>query len=150
MARTFSYQTRSRLNARKTTATARRRSGAEAGTLTGRSRQLQAEQRPAGRHAAAGAARSALLDALLANKPGPIEIKTVEMLRFHKPIVERFAAPAAEDGDRPHPLPKDLKTSDKDFAKGRVFALRRRRRRVQRVAATSSGCCTNRARSCAG
>ena len=38
------------------------------------------------------AAREALVDALLANRPDPIDIKSVEMLRFHKPIVEHFQA----------------------------------------------------------
>ena len=54
-----------------------------------------------------------------------IEIKSVEMMRFHKPIVQRFQR-LPPDYMIPTTLPKDLKASDKDFAKGRTWAIRRR------------------------
>ena len=47
------------------------------------------------------------------------------MLRFHKPIVEHFQAPAAGLHDPPR-CPRTSSASDKEFAKGRTFAVRRR------------------------
>jgi hypothetical protein len=121
----FSYQARTRLNARNTSATVKATLGLDGGTLRADlGTYKQSSDLPAGTLPPA-AARSALVDALLANQPDPIEIKTVEMVRFHKPIVERFQRLPPEQGI-PTALPKDLKTSDKDFAKGRVFAVRRR------------------------
>jgi hypothetical protein len=121
----FAYQARTRLNARNTSATIKATIGPEGGKLRADlGTYKQTSDLPAGTLPPA-AARAALIDALLANQPDPIEIKTVEMLRFHKPIVERFQRLPPEQVI-PTALPKDLKTSDKDFAKGRVFAVRRR------------------------
>ena len=47
------------------------------------------------------------------------------MLRFHKPIVEHFQR-LPPGYMIPTTLPKDLKASDKHFAEGRTFAVRRR------------------------
>src|SRR6185369_901347 len=69
---------------------------------------------------------AALVEALLANKPDPIEIHTVELMRFHKPVVQRFTRLAPTDPNLPLGLPKDLRASDKAFGKGRTFALMRR------------------------
>ncbi|MBN9087276.1 MAG: DUF1849 family protein [Reyranella sp.] len=121
----LAYQARTRLNARNTSATIKATIGPDGGRLRADlGTYKQTSDLPAGTLPPA-AARAALVDALLANQPDPIEIKTVEMLRFHKPIVERFQRLPPEQGI-PTALPKDLKTSDKDFAKGRVFAVRRR------------------------
>jgi hypothetical protein len=121
----LAYQTRTRLNARNTSATVKATIDAGGGRLRADlGTYKQTSDLPAGTLPPA-AARSALVDALLANRPDPIEIKTVEMLRFHKPIVERYQRLPPEYMI-PTALPKGLKTSDKDFAKGRVFAVRRR------------------------
>jgi len=123
--RQFAYQTRLRLNARITNATVKATLGAGGGKLSADlGSYTQAAELPAGTLPPA-AARAALVDALLANKPDPIEIHTVELLRFHKPIVEKFQRLPPEYMI-PTALPKDLKASDKDFAKGRTFAVRRR------------------------
>jgi len=121
----LAYQVRLRLNARITTATAKATLGVDGGRLRADlGTYVQNSDLPAGTLPPA-AARSALIDALLANQPDPIEIKTVEMLRFHKPIMERFQR-LPPDYMIPTTLPKDLRVSDKDFAKGRTFAVRRR------------------------
>jgi hypothetical protein len=121
----FAYQARLRLNARTTTATVKATLGADGGKLRADlGTYKQNSDLPAGTLPPA-AARAALVDALLANHPDPIDIKTVETLRFHKPIVEHFQR-LPPDYMIPTALPKDLKTSDKDFAKGRLFAVRRR------------------------
>ena len=69
--------------------------------------------------------RAALVEALLDNKPDPIDIRGIEMMRFHKPIVQHFQRLPPEYMI-PTALPKDLKVSGKDFAKGRTWAVRRR------------------------
>lgn len=121
----LAYQTRLRLNARVTTATVKATLGADGGKLRADlGTYKQNSDLPAGTLPPA-AARAALVDALLANQPDPIEIKSVEMIRFHKPIVERFQR-LPPDYMIPTTLPKDLKVSDKDFARGRTFAVRRR------------------------
>jgi hypothetical protein len=121
----LSYQTRLRLNARVTTATVKATIGPDGGKLRADlGTYKQNSDLPAGTLPPA-AARAALVEALLANKPDPIDIKTVELIRFHKPIVEHFARLPPEF-KIPTTLPKDLKASDKDFAKGRIFAVRRR------------------------
>jgi hypothetical protein len=121
----FAYQARLRLNARITNATVKATLGAGGGKLSADlGSHTQTAELPAGTLPPA-AARAALVDALLANKPDPIEIKTVELLRFHKPIVEKFQRLPPEY-KIPTALPKDLKASDRDFAKGRIFAVRRR------------------------
>jgi hypothetical protein len=121
----FAYQARWRLNARNTAATVKATLDAAGGTLRADlGGYSQSTDLPAGTLPPA-AARAALVDALLANQPDPIEIKTVELVRFHKPIVERFQRLPPEF-KIPTALPKELRTSDKDFAKGRTFAVRRR------------------------
>ena len=121
----FAYQARLRLNARVTTATVKATLGPDGGKLSvDLGSYTQSGTLPAGTLPPA-AARAALLEALLANKPDPIVIHTVELLRFHKPIVERFQRLPPEF-KIPTALPKDLKASDRDFAKGRTFAVRRR------------------------
>ena len=121
----LAYQTRLRLNARVTTATVKATLGADGGKLRADlGTYKQNSDLPAGTLPPA-AARAALVEALLANQPDPIEIKSVEMIRFHKPIVERFQR-LPPDYMIPTTLPKDLKASDKDFAKGRTFGVRRR------------------------
>ena len=121
----FGYQVRLRLNARVTTANAKATLGPNGGKLRADlGTYKQTSDLPAGTLPPA-AARAALVDALLANRPDPIDIKTVEMLRFHKPIVEHFQRLPPEYMI-PTALPKDLKTSDKNFAQGRTFAVRRR------------------------
>lgn len=124
--RTLSYQTRLRQNARVTTATGKAAMGAEPGKLfVDLGHYKQDTDLPAGTLGPA-AARSALLAALATNRPGKIEIPTVELLRFHKPIAQAFAQLAPEDPAIPRALPKELRTSDKDFAKGRLWAVLRR------------------------
>lgn len=121
----LSYQARWRLNARTTHASVKATLGADGGKLRADlGTYNQTTDLPAGTLPPA-AARGALVDALLANQPDPIEIRTVELLRFHKPIVERFQR-LPPDYKIATTLPKDLKASDKDFAKGRTFAVRRR------------------------
>ncbi|MGE5149055.1 MAG: hypothetical protein ACM3II_02945 [Rhodospirillaceae bacterium] len=125
----FSYQVRLRLNARITTANAKATLGHPGSNSGGQLRAdigtyKQNSDLPAGTLPPA-AARAALVDALLANQPDPIDIKTVEMLRFHKPIVEHFQR-LPPGYMIPTDLPKALKTSDKNFAQGRTFAVRRR------------------------
>jgi hypothetical protein len=121
----FSYQVRLRLNGRVTTANAKATLGANGGKLRADlGTYKQNSDLPAGTLPPA-AARAALVDALLANHPDPIDIKSVEMLRFHKPIVEHFQR-LPPDYMIPTTLPKNLKTSDKHFAEGRTFAVRRR------------------------
>jgi len=124
--RTLSYQTRLRQNARVTTATGKATLGAEPGKLLADlGRYKQESELPAGTLAPA-AARQALLKALIAGTQGKFEIRTVELLRFHKPIVQQFAQLPSHDLAIPRTLPKDLKTSDKDFANGRTWAVLRR------------------------
>jgi hypothetical protein len=125
----LAYQVRLRINARITTANAKATIGPPGSDRGGKLRAdlgtyTQNSELPAGTLPPA-AARAALVDALLANKPDPIDIKTVEFLRFHKPIVEHFQRLPPEYMI-PTALPKDLKTSDKNFAQGRTFAVRRR------------------------
>ena len=121
----FSYQVRLRLNGRVTTANAKATLGADGGKLRADlGTYKQTSDLPDGTLPPA-AARAALVDALLANRPDPIDIKSVEMLRFHKPIVEHFQRLPPEYMI-PTALPKDLKASDKNFAQGRTFAVRRR------------------------
>jgi hypothetical protein len=124
--RTFSYQTRLRQNARVTIATGKATLGAEPGELTiDLGSYKQDSVLPAGTLAPA-VARAALLAALIANKPGVIEIRTVDLLRFHKPIVQKFAQFPPDDPAIARNLPKDMRASDKDVAKGRMWALLRR------------------------
>ena len=121
----FAYQARLRINARITTATVRATLGANGGKLRADlGTYKQTSDLPEGTLPPA-AARAALVDALLANRPDPIDIPTVEVMRFHKPIVEHFQRLPPEYMISTA-LPKDLKASDKDFAKGRLFAVRRR------------------------
>jgi hypothetical protein len=121
----LAYQARLRLNARITTATAKATIGANGGKLRADlGTYKQNSDLPAGTLPPA-AARAALVDALLANHPDPIDISTVEVMRFHKPIVEHYQRLPPEYMI-PTALPKDLKASDRDFAKGRTFAVRRR------------------------
>ena len=123
---TLTYQTQLRQNARLTKATGKATLGAEPGKLfADLGSYKQESDLPAGTLAPA-AARAALLAALSANKPGVIEMRTVELLRFHKPIIQKFAQFPPEDPAIARTLPKDLHASDKDFAKGRTFAVRRR------------------------
>ncbi len=124
--RTLTYQTQLRQDARLTKATGKATLGAEPGKLTADlGRYKQDSDLPAGTLAPA-AARAALLAALIANKPGVIEIRTVDLLRFHKPIVQKFAQFPPEDPAIARTLPKDMHASDKDFANGRMLALLRR------------------------
>jgi hypothetical protein len=124
--RTLSYQTRLRQNARVTTVTGKATLGDEPGKLSADlGRYKQDSELPAGTLAPA-AARAALLKALIANQPGKIDIRTVDLLRFHKPIVQMFVQLGPEDPAISRALPKDLKTSDKDFANGRTWAVLRR------------------------
>jgi hypothetical protein len=121
----LTYQARLRLNGRVTSATAKATMGANGGKLRAElGTYTQASDLPAGTLPPA-AARAALVDALLANHPDPIDIKTIELMRFHKPIVEHFQRLPPEYMI-PTALPKELHASDKDFAKGRTFAVRRR------------------------
>jgi hypothetical protein len=121
----LAYQVRLRLNARLTTANAKATIGADGGKLRADlGTYKQNSDLPAGTLPPA-AARKALVDALLANRPDPIDIKTVEMLRFHKPIVEHYQR-LPPGYMIPTDLPKDLKASDRNFAQGRTFAVRRR------------------------
>jgi hypothetical protein len=122
---TLKYQTRLRHDARIDTATGTAALGAAPGQLhTVLSRYKQDSALPAGTLAPA-AARAALVEALLANKPGKIEIATVEMYRFHKPIKQIFTRLAPGDTTIAHELPKDLKPPTKEFAAGRMWALKR-------------------------
>ena len=124
--RTLTYQTRLRQNARVTTATGKATLGAEPGKLfADLGRYKQESELPAGTLAPA-AARAALRQALIADTQGKFEIRTVELLRFHKPIVQQFVQLGAQDTAISRALPKDLKTSDKDFANGRTWAVLRR------------------------
>lgn len=121
----LTYEVRLRLNARVTTTKAKATLGANGGKLRADlGTYQQNSDLPEGTLPPA-AARAALVDALIANHPDPIDIKTIEMLRFHKPIVEHYQRLPPEYMI-PTALPKDLKASDKDFAKGRTFAVRRR------------------------
>jgi hypothetical protein len=123
--RTLSYQTRLRQNARVTAASGKATLGADTGQLTAElGRYKQEAALPPGTLAPA-AARAALVEALIANKP-QIEIRTVELGRFHKPIVQTFIQLPPHDLAIARTLPKDLKTSDKDFARGRLWAVLRR------------------------
>jgi hypothetical protein len=118
------YQTRLRSNARIDTATATATLGKEPGKLHAvLSRYKQDSALPAGTLPPA-AARAALVEALLASKPGKIEIDTVEMFRFHKPVKQIFTRLAPEDSAIARSLPKDLK-APKDFAAGKLWALKR-------------------------
>ena len=113
------------MNARISNATVEATLGADGGKLRADlGTYTQASDLPAGTLPPA-AARAALVDALLANRPGPIQIPTIEIVRFHKPIMERFQRLPPEQMI-PTALPKELRTSAKDFAKGRTFAVRRR------------------------
>ncbi len=124
--RTLEYQSRLHQNARVTIATGKATLGAEPGKLSADlGRYKQDSDLPAGTLAPA-AARAALLAALVANKPGKIEIPTVELLRFHKPIMQLFAQLPPIDPAIARDIPKDMRASDKDFAKGRLWAVLRR------------------------
>ena len=84
---------RLRLNARVTNATPRATMGADGGKLRLSSAPTkQNSELPAGTLPPA-AARAALVDALLANRPDPIEIRTVEHAAF--PQADRRALPGA-------------------------------------------------------
>jgi hypothetical protein len=122
---TLTYQTQLRQNARLTRATGKATLGAAAGKLNADlGRYKQDSDLPAGTLAPA-AARAALLEALIANRPGNIEIRTVDLLRFHKPVVQTFVRLPPEDSVIARGLPKDMHASDKDFANGRTWTLRR-------------------------
>jgi hypothetical protein len=122
---TLKYQTRLRHDARIDTATGAATLGAEPGQLhTVLSRYKQDSVLPAGTLAPA-AARAALVEALVANKPGKIEIGTVEMYRFHKPIKQIFTRLAPDDSAIAGGLSKDLKAPTKEFAAGRLWKLKR-------------------------
>ncbi len=122
---TLTYQTRLRQNARITTATGKASLGAAPGKLNADlGRYKQDAELPAGTLAPA-AARAALLEALRSNRPGAIEVRTVDLVRFHKPIAQTFLRLAPEDLAIARGLPKDMRASDKDFAAGRLWALRR-------------------------
>lgn len=121
---TLKYQTRLRHDARIDTASGTATLGRKPGQLHAvLSRYKQDSALPAGTLAPA-AARAALLAALMANKPGAIEIHTVEMYRFHKPIKQIFTRLAPEDATIARTLPKGLK-APKEFAAGRTWALKR-------------------------
>jgi hypothetical protein len=124
--RTLTYQTQLRQGARLTKAAGKATLGAEPGKLSADlGRYKQDSDLPAGALAPA-AARAALFEALIANKPDVIEIRTVDLLRFHKPILQKFAQFPPDDPAITRTLPKDMRASDNDFAKGRMFALLRR------------------------
>ena len=121
---TLKYQTRLRTDARIDTANATAALGKEPGRLHAvLSRYTQDSALPAGTLPPA-AARAALVEALLSNKPGRIEIDTIEMFRFHKPVKQIFTRLAPEDAAIARSLPKDLK-APKDFAAGKMWALKR-------------------------
>jgi hypothetical protein len=121
----LTYQSRLRLNARVSTASGKATLGGAEGKLTADlGTYTQTSELPAGTLGPA-AARAALVEALIANHPDPIDIHGLELMRFHKPIVQHFQRLPPEYMI-PTALPKDLKTSDKDFAKGRTWAIRRR------------------------
>ena len=121
---TLKYQTRLRHDARIDTANGTATLGKEPGQLhTVLSRYKQDSALPAGTLAPA-AARWALVEALMANKQGKIEIGAVEMYRFHKPIKQIFTRLAPEDSSIAVGLPKEL-NAPKDFAAGRLWALKR-------------------------
>src|SRR5262249_15003784 len=125
--RSLSYQTRLRQNARVTTVTGTATLGADGGKLTADLGSYKQESDlPAGTLAPAAAARAALLAALLANQPGRIAIPTIDLLRFHKPIAQAFARLGPDDPAIARSLPKDMRVSDKDFARGRTWAVLRR------------------------
>lgn len=122
---TLSYQTRLRQNARVTTATGKASLGAAPGRINADlGRYKQDTDLPAGTLAPA-AARAALLVALRSNRPGTVEVRTVDLARFHKPITQTFLRLAPEDQAIARGLPKDMRASDKEFAAGRLWALRR-------------------------
>jgi hypothetical protein len=125
--RTLSYQTRLRLNARVTTASGKATlGGAGTGRLsTDLGTYTQNSDLPAGTLAPA-AARASLVEALLANRPDPIEVNTVELMRFHKPVVQRFHRLPPGDTRIATTLPKDMRSSDKEFGQGRTWPLLRR------------------------
>jgi hypothetical protein len=121
----LTYQSRVRQDTRTEKATGTATLGPEGGKLhTVLSRYKQDSDLPPGTLAPA-AARAALLKALTSGKTGAIEIRTVEMLRFHKPIKQIFTTLSPEDQSISRAKPKDLKVADKDFTKGKVWALRR-------------------------
>ena len=123
---TLAYQTQLRQNARLTKAIGKATQGAEPGKLAADlGSYKQDSDLPAGTLAPA-AARAALLEALVANKPGVTEIRTVDLLRFHKPIAQTFIRLPPEDPAIARTLPNDMHASDNDFAKGRMWALLRR------------------------
>jgi hypothetical protein len=123
--RKLTYQTRLRLNARVSTASGKATMDEAGGKLTADvGTYAQKADLPAGTLGPA-AGRAALVEALLANRPDPIDIRGIEMLRFHKPIVQHFQRLPPEYMI-PTALPKDLKASDKNFASGRTWAVRRR------------------------
>lgn len=124
--RTLSYQTRLRLNARVTTASGRATLGSAAGKLSADlGTYTQNSDLPAGTLAPA-AARAFLVEALRANRPDPIEVHTVELMRFHKPVVQRFHRLPPGDQRIATVLPKDLRSSDREFGQGRTWPLLRR------------------------
>lgn len=121
---TLKYQTRLRHDARIDTATGTATLGKEPGHLHAvLTRYKQDSALPAGTLAPA-AARAALVEALIANHPGKIEIGTVEMYRFHTPIKQIFTRLPPEDTTIPAGLPKDLKPPSKEFAAGRMWTLK--------------------------
>jgi hypothetical protein len=122
---TLKYQTRLRHDARIDTATGTATLGKEPGQLhTVLSRYKQDSALPAGT-LAPGAARAALVEALITNKPDPIEIRTVEMYRFHKPILQSFQRLLPIDSSFDPNLPKALQGMPKAFVGGRTWRLRR-------------------------
>src|SRR5262249_26722493 len=124
--RALNYQTRLHQNARITVANGKATLGNEPGKLAvDLGRYQQDSDLPAGTLGPA-AARAALLEALAANPPGKIRGRTADLLRFHKPIVQTFIPLPPTDLAIARGLPKDMRTSDKDFAKGQTWALLRR------------------------
>jgi hypothetical protein len=122
---TLKYQVRLRHDARVDTATGTATLGKEPGKLHAvLSRYKQDSALPAGTLGPA-AARAALVEALVANKPGKIEIDTIEMFRFHKPVKQIFTRLAPEDSSIARGMPKDLKAPSKEFAAGKMWALKR-------------------------
>jgi len=119
------YRTNLRHDARIDAATGTATLGKEPGRLHAvLSRYKQDSELPAGT-LAPEAARAELIKALTENPDRKIEIRSVEMMRFHKPIRQIFSMLGPEDQSISRGKPKDLRVSDKDFMKGVVWPLRR-------------------------
>jgi len=125
----LTYQARTRHNARVTATQGKARlaaaGGGEGELAATYNRFTQKAALPPGTLGPV-AARARLVEALAANRPGTFELRTVDILRFHRPLTESFLRLEAGDPAIEASMPEALRDRARELAGGRVWAVRRR------------------------